>query len=621
MLNSMRGKGQSKVMWVIMGLLMLGLTGFGIGGIGGGNIRSIGTVGDEPIETNTYARAYQNAAGRLNQQAGRTLTAAELENLGVQEQVLDAVVGQAALNNEAAMRGLSVGDETVRTTILQSTQFQGLDGTFDRENYNFYLERQLGITASEFETLIRKENARSLVENTIVSGVSSDFTVPTTLMNFAQQERSFEWAALSEDNLGTPIATPNDEDLQAYYDAHAANYLSPLTRNITYAWLNPTDLLDKVAVDEAEIRESYDLQADRFNKVEQRAVDRIIFPTPEDAQSARDRLDAQTATFSEIVAERGLEDADVDLGEVSRGDLGTAVADLLFGATEPGVVGPVQSDLGPALFRINAVLAADSTPYEDVRDELRNELAGESARRLVSDRVTEIDDLLAGGADLEALAKDTEMTLNTIAYFDGSDAAIAGYDEFRAAALDAQQGDFPEVLDLSDGGVFALRLDSIDQPKAIPLDEVREKVTADWRAEQLNTALKALAERLKPGLEKGGDLSIMGLNLTPVDGIKRNSYLEQLPPTTVLEAYKLDTGGVTIVDGGDSVVLLRLTDITEFDPDLDGNDVVLERIKGQLDAQISIDMLSYYTDALQTKAGVQLNRAIISQINAQVTGF
>ena len=621
MLNSMRGKGQSKVMWVIMGLLMLGLTGFGIGGIGGGNIRSIGTVGDEPIETNTYARAYQNAAGRLNQQAGRTLTAAELENLGVQEQVLDAVVGQAALNNEAAMRGLSVGDETVRTTILQSSQFQGLDGTFDRENYNFYLERQLGINASEFETLIRKENARSLVENTIVSGVSSDFTVPTTLMNFAQQERSFEWAALSEDNLGTPIATPNDEDLQAYYDAHAANYLSPLTRNITYAWLNPTDLLDKVAVDEAEIRESYDLQADRFNKVEQRAVDRIIFPTPEDAQSARDRLDAQTATFSEIVAERGLEDADVDLGEVSRGDLGTAVADLLFGATEPGVVGPVQSDLGPALFRINAVLAADSTPYEDVRDELRNELAGESARRLVSDRVTEIDDLLAGGADLEALAKDTEMTLNTIAYFDGSDAAIAGYDEFRAAALDAQQGDFPEVLDLSDGGVFALRLDSIDQPKAIPLDEVREKVTADWRAEQLNTALKALAERLKPGLEKGGDLSIMGLNLTPVDGIKRNSYLEQLPPTTVLEAYKLDTGGVTIVDGGDSVVLLRLTDITEFDPDLDGNDVVLERIKGQLDAQISIDMLSYYTDALQTKAGVQLNRAIISQINAQVTGF
>nr|WP_323778733.1 SurA N-terminal domain-containing protein [Amylibacter sp.] len=621
MLNSMRGKGQSKVMWVIMGLLMLGLTGFGIGGIGGGNIRSIGTVGDEPIDTNTYARAYQNAAGRLNQQAGRTLTAVELENFGVQEQVLDAVVGQAALNNEAAMRGLSVGDETVRTTILQSTQFQGLDGTFDRENYNFYLERQLGITAGEFETLIRKENARSLVENTIVSGVSGDLTVPTTLMNFAQQERSFEWAALVEDNLGTPIPTPSDEDLQAYYDAHAANYLSPLTRNITFAWLNPTDLLDKVAVDEADIRESYDLQSDRFNKVEQRAVDRIIFPTTEDAQSARDRLDAQTATFSEIVAERGLEDADVDQGEVSRSDLGTAVGDLLFAATEPGVVGPVQSDLGPALFRINAVLAADSTPYEDVRDELRNELAGESARRLVSDRVTEIDDLLAGGADLEALAKDTEMTLNTIAYFEGSDAAIAGYEEFRAAAMDAQQGDFPEVLDLSDGGVFALRLDSIDQPKAIPLDEVLEKVTTDWRAEQLNTALKALAERLKPGLEKGGDLSIMGLNLTPVDGIKRNSYLEQLPPTAVLEAYKLAKGDVAIVDGGDSVVLLRLTNITEFDPDLDGNDVVLERIKGQLDAQISIDMLSYYTNALQTEAGVQLNRAIISQINAQVTGF
>lgn len=621
MLNSMRKKGQTKVMWVIMGLLMLGLTGFGIGGIGGGNVRAIGTVGDEPIELNTYARAYQNASSRLSQQAGRTLTAAELENFGVQEQVLDAVVGQAALNNETAKRGLSVGDETVRLAVLSSPQFQGLDGKFDRESYDFYLERQLGITAKEFETILRKENARSLVENTIVSGVSGDLTVPTTLMAFAQQERSFEWAALTEENLESPIGTASDEDLQAFYDAHAANYLSPLTRNITYAWLNPIDLLDKVAVDEADIRESYDLQSDRFNKVEQRAVDRVIFPSTEDAQAARDRLDAQTATFSEIVTERGLEDADVDMGEVSRTDLGKAAGDLLFGAAEPGVVGPVQTDLGPALFRINAVLAADSTPFEDVRDELRNELAGESARRLVSDRVTEIDDLLAGGAALEVLAKDTEMTLNTIAYFDGSDAAIAGYDEFRAAAMTAQEGDFPEVLDLSDGGVFALRLDSIDQPKAIPLEEVREKVTADWRAEQLNTALKALAERLKPGLEKGGDLSIMGLNLTPVDGIKRNSYLEQLPPTTVLEAYKLAKGGVVVVDGGDSVVLARLTNITEFDPDLDGNDTVLERIKGQLDAQISIDILSYYTDALQAEAGVQLNRAIINQVNAQVTGF
>ena len=35
MLDSMRGSGNSKVMWVIMGLLMLGLTGFGIGQSGG----------------------------------------------------------------------------------------------------------------------------------------------------------------------------------------------------------------------------------------------------------------------------------------------------------------------------------------------------------------------------------------------------------------------------------------------------------------------------------------------------------------------------------------------------------------------------------------------------------
>ncbi|PLS20557.1 SurA N-terminal domain-containing protein [Neptunicoccus cionae] len=621
MLDSMRGKGQSKVMWVIMGLLMLGLTGFGIGGLGGGTVRSIGKVGDEPIPVNTYARAYQNAASRINQQAGRTLTAAELEQFGVQDQVLDAVVGQAALSNETTERGLSVGDETVRNAILESPQFQGLDGTFDREGYDFYLERQLGITATEFETLIRKENARALLENTIVTGVKSDLTVPTALMEFAQQERSFEWVALSEDDLDTTIPEPSDEDLQAYYEEQASNYMSPLTRNITYAWLNPSALLDAVDVDEAEIRESYELQSDRFNKVEQRAVDRLVFSSMEDAQAARDRIDAQEATFGEIVGERGLEEADVDIGEISRSDVSSEAAELLFASKEPGIVGPVNSDLGPALFRINAVLDADSTPFEEVRDELRNELAGEAARRLVSDRVTDIDDMLAGGAELEALANETEMTLGTIAFSAGSTEEIAGYDAFREAALAAEQGDFPEVIDLSDGGVFALRLDSIDQPQAIPLEEVREKVAADWRADQVNTALKALAETLKAELEEGVDVSELGLEMTAVDGIKRNTYLEQLPPTTVPEVYQLEDGGVAIVDGGDRVVLARLTNITAFDPDLGNNDQLLEQINGQLNAQISLDLLSYYTDAVQSQAGVQLNRPIISQVNTQVTGF
>lgn len=621
MLNSMRGSGQSKTMWVIMGLLMFGLTfGFGLDSLRGANVTAIGAVGDEEIEVNTYGRAYQNAYLQLSQQVGRNLTPAELDQFGIQEQVLDAVTAQAALDNETAVLGLSVGDELVRDSIATSPQFQGLNGGFDQEAYRYFLENQVGLSAGQFEARVRKENARSLLQNAIVSGVSNKDTMALALLNFAQQERSFEWAELTEANLAAPIAEPTQAELEAFYSAQSADYMTPLTRKITYAWLNPTDLLDDVEVDEAQIRESYELQSDRFNRAEQRAVDRVVFPSLEEAQAARDRFDAEAVSFSEIVSERGLTDADVDLGEVSRTDLSAAAAELLFNQSEPGVVGPIESSFGPALFRINALIQADNTPFEEVRDELRAELAGESARRLVSDLIGEIDDELAGGVRLEDLTKISGLQVGTLDYFDGNDHELMGYNEFRAAALAVQDGDFAEILDLSDGGVFALRLDGIVDPAPIPLAEVTERLSEDWQASKTNEALLELAELFKPGLEQGGDLNFVGIDLVAIDGINRTSFIEEVPPSAIAEVFNLELGGVAVINAGDSVVLLRLTNVTDFDPDQEGNDVALDRITQQIDAQVSLDILEYFSDALQSKAGVSLNRNIISQVNQQMTG-
>lgn len=622
MLNSMRGSGQSKTMWVIMGLLMFGLTfGFGLDSLRGANVTAIGSVGDEPIEVNTYGRAYQNAASRLGQQIGRALTPAELDQFGVQDQVLDAVTAQAALDNETTQLGLSVGDEMVRDSIANSQQFQGLNGGFDAEAYRYFLQNQMGMSAGQFEAQIRKENARALLQNAVVSGVNSDGTMALTLLNFAQQERSFEWVALGADQLAEPIAAPTDAELEAFYAAQASSYMTPLTRKITYAWLNPADLIDVVEVDEAQIRESYDLQSSRFNREAQRAVDRVVFPSVEEAQAARDRIDSEAASFSDVVRERGLTDADVDLGEVARTDLSTAAADLLFSQTEPGVVGPVDSALGPALFRINALIQADNTPFEEVRDELRTELAGESARRLVADLIGDIDDELAGGVRLEDLNKIDGLSVGSMDFFAGSEEPLAGYDAFRSAALAAQDADFPEVLDLSDGGVFALRLDGIVDPQPIPLAEVRDQVMADWTADRTQAALRTLAEELTPTLQNRGDLTERGLELAAEDGINRTSFIEALPPTVITEVYELDAvGDVTTVDTGDAVLLVRLTNITDFDPDQEGNDVALDRITAQIDAQVSLDILEYFSDALQSKAGVSLDRNIINQVNTQMTG-
>jgi hypothetical protein len=96
----------------------------------------------------------------------------------VPQEVLGRLVGEAALEDEAAALGLSVGDETVREQILAIPGFQGVDGSFDREAYRFVLE-QNGLSVAEFEEQIRTETAAGLIRQAVVAGVVFPPSSPT----------------------------------------------------------------------------------------------------------------------------------------------------------------------------------------------------------------------------------------------------------------------------------------------------------------------------------------------------------------------------------------------------------------------------------------------------------
>lgn len=618
MSHALRSTQNSKVMYVIMGLLMLGLTGFGIGGFTGGNVQSIGTVGDEEIPVTTYARAYQNAVNQMSNRIGRNLTPNEIDQLGIGPSVLESVIGLAALDNEASQKGISVGDEIIRTQILKNPNFQGLTGGFDKDTYDFYLERQLRLSPKEFDSLLRKENARALIETAIKNGVAASDGIPVTLIGFAQETRDFEWAWLTELNLSRPIGNPVKSALERFYTENPDKYQSLKSYNVSYAWLSPEMLHEKVAIDEAELRESYDLQADRFNKPEQRAVERLIFGSDADAKDARERLDAGLVTYEQLVQERGLELGDVDMGDVGVKDLSSQASEAVFSTSDLGIVGPVKTALGPALFRVNAVMAADNTPFEDVRDELRAELAGEAARRMVSDLVTDIDDLLAGGATIEDLGKETDMQTGTLDFNAQSIGGLNGYQEFRDKILETKKGDFPELVDLPDGGIFALRVNEISEPALIPLADIKDRVSADWRQDQTLSQLGVVAAKMLPRLSAGEKFAALGLAPNKETAATRAGFFEGLPPQTTTEVFKLEKGQVKSIETPNGLLVLRLSDIHAFDPETPENKAGVTRLTAALSAQIGTDMLELYTTALRSRAGVALNQAAITSINTQI---
>lgn len=608
-------RGAGLMVWILVAMLVAGLGGFGIENFSGGTT-PIGRVGDTEIKANDYARDMQTQVNALSRQFGTPVTMADARSLGIDRQVLSGLVNRAALDNEAEKIGLSVGDVTVATELARISAFQGVGGSFDRQTYALTLQ-QNGTNEAEFESGLRRDVARTLLTGAVAGGVVAPAALTDTLFSWAGEKRSFTLLVLDEAALDSPLPAPTAAEVQAHYDANIATYTRPEAKRIQYAALLPETTAASMEVPEADIEKAYAARLSEFVIPEKRLVERLVFADETTAAEAKTRLD-QGTSFDDLVTERGLTLEDVDMGDVTREELGDA-AEAIFALDAPGVVGPLPSTLGPALYRMNAVLAAQETTLEQVRPELLKILQIEAAARAIADKVEAVDDALAGGASLDDLAKEFGMTLATTDYAPGADDndAITAYAAFRTAAEKLAEGDFPEAILLEDGGLVALQLLEIVPPAPVPLDKITEKVTEATRAEALARALAAKGAAVKAAVDAGATLESQGVVVTLTDR-DRQAQLEMAPPAVLEAAFGLQAGAVQLVEADGFVGLVRLDSINPADPGTPEGAEMRTAIAANVQTALAEDIAALFTSAVAQQAGITLDQPTIDAINIQL---
>ena len=360
------------------------------------------------------------------------------------------------------------------------------------------------------------------------------------------------------------------------------------------------------------IRRLYDERISEFSQPERRLVERLVYPNEEAASNALAQVEVGGATFESLVQDRGLELDDIDMGDVIASDLGDA-ADEVFSADVGDVVGPLPSDLGPALFRVNGKLDARTTTFEDVEDQLRDELAGDQARRQIEARAEPIEDILAGGATLEEAAEETELTIGTLEWTPDSAEGPAAYATFNEAAAEVTSEDFPQIDFLDDGGIFALRLDETLPERPEPFDSAREKVAEAWRQDALVAALAARAEEVVATLSENGDFTETGLSFKVENGLTRSAYIDQTPADFMNQVFEMETGEYRVITGETGVIIVRLEEIL---PPADTADVrdLRQSLSTQLDQSLSQALFSAYARDTQLRARARIDQRSVEAV-------
>lgn len=615
----MAAKGQISKFFVgaLMLLLIIGLAGFGSSNFGGQTL-SVAEVGEIEIDTNQYATALNQELQVLNSQTGQNISLDQAQQFGVDRGVLQRLIAGAALENENAQLGISVGNTEVQRQVLANPGFQGLSGQFDKESYEYTLSRQ-GLTPSEFEDDIRAETAGNILQVAVSSGFSTPSTYSDVMLKYVGERRNFSWLNITASTLSTPLAEPTEIDLQGYFDSHTQDFMLPASKSLTYAWLSPEFVIDQIEVDEDALRSLYGERTAFYNVPERRLVERLIYATREQAQTALADIISGNSSFEDAVTARGLTLSDIDLGDVSQSDLGAA-GEAVFTLTEPGIAGPVETDLGPALIRVNAILSARSTPFEDARTELLGEFTADAARRLVLDQIADMDDLLAGGATLEELGNETDMQLGQVEWFEGQSEGITAYADFQNSARLVTEGDFPEIGELDDGSIFALRMDEQTDTRPDSFDNAREQVISAWNADALEQQLETDAAALLQAIENGASLSGLGHPVTVQTHITRDAFIGSTPPGFLESIFALEPGESLSAAGDAHIVVATLNQVLPADAQDEETETFRTSINDEIRQSLGQDALAAFNNALQFEAGISINQSAINAVHAQFTG-
>ncbi|HEV7611040.1 MAG TPA: SurA N-terminal domain-containing protein, partial [Steroidobacteraceae bacterium] len=407
------------IMAVVMGVLIISFGVWGIADIFKGFGQStLATVGRTEISINEFRQLYTEKLQQIGRQFGRPLTMDQARAYGLDRQLLQQTIAEAALDEEARRLGLGQSDAETMRMIVSDPNFKGVGGNFDPARFQAVI-RQYGFTEQRYLADQRKVSLRRQIVGTLSAGLEPPKTMIDALSRFQNEQRSIEYVKLDTAHAGA-IEQPSPETLAGYFDEHKTQFRAPEYRKIAFVAVTPEEIGKWSEVSEDDAKKLFEQRRDRLGKPEKREVAQMVFPSAEEASAARNRLTAGLS-FEDLAKERGLNPSDLDLGLVTKaGILDPAIADAAFALPSGEVSQPVQGRFGVALVKTGKIEAAVEPSYESEAAGLKKEIATERARKSVADLRDKMEDERGGGANVIEAAQKLGLSAVTIDAVDRS---------------------------------------------------------------------------------------------------------------------------------------------------------------------------------------------------------
>jgi len=612
------------VMATVMGVLIVSFAVWGIADIFKGfGQSSLAKVGGTEISTEQFRQIYTDKLQQLGRSFGRPLSSEQARAFGLDRQVLQQTIAEAALDEEARRMGLAQSQEETMRLIYSDPNFKGLGGAFDPARFQATI-RQFGYTEQRYLAEQRRVGLRRQIVGTVSADIEPSKVLIDALTRFQNEQRSIEYVKLDAAQAGT-IDPPSPEALAAYFEDHKTQFRAPEYRKLSFVAINPEEIGKWTEVSDEDAKKIFELNRDKLGTPEKREVSQIVFPNEGEAQAARSRI-ASGTSFVDLAKERNLNPSDVNLGMIAKTSIiDPAIADAAFALPSGEVSQPVQGRFGVALVKIGKIEPGVMPTFESVAAQVKKEIATERARAKVNEIQNKMEDERSGGANVVEASQKLGLTPVTIDAVDRSGRLPNGQPvtniprglDVVSQAFNSDVGVDNEPIQFAGGYVWYDVL-GITPSRERTLDEVRGEVEAKWREDQISSKLRAKATEMVQKLEHGGTLAEVaasaGLKVDTAAGFRRDAATPGVPSAAITAAFRTPKDGVgqTPGSGGSEWIVFRVTDVVV--PPVETASEELKKLKDTLQRGLTDELVAQYVNKIESEIGTTINQAAFAQV-------
>lgn len=527
-------------------------------------------------------------------------------NETVRQSILQDIVqknlNNMIIRNMADKNNVSISDALVRQVIYSQPDFRDADGNFDINRLRQVLSAS-GWSEQQYIDSIKLDIIKQSVIQTPIEAVNIPQVMLDYLTKIENQKRIFKYITLDINNL--PIDREISEDeIQQYYQDFSANFMAPETRDVSFFYMSNDDISKNIQPTSEEIQEYYNNNIAQFETPETRSVLQMIFEDEASAQKAMAELNAGKDFYSVAENLAKQDKATTSLGFVAKDMLTEDMADAVFDAAKGKIIGPVQSDMGWRIAKVDAVKAGSKMNRAEAENKIKDALRKEKAFDAAYELAAQIEDKIGAGESFETIAAGLNTKIHSVKHLAENGHSVQLPSQFKALtalpdfvdmAFSYNEGEISQVIELEDG--FAvLTVDSVYDMHPKELADVRKDIVKMWEANERTAIAQEITNDVIHDLESGDNIDEIAhrfklkLNVSPA--VTRQQSFAGLNESDMNDLF-LENIGTPKIFYADNKEIIALTDkIINKDAPKADKDAVFRKAK--------LDLYQNYANRLLT---------------------